>query len=292
MKKHYLLALAAAPLLFACSPEAGNTGPESDSEQSAQGDTADADLQNVLNAELRKDDMKRDQFRHPAETLAFFAVKPDMAIGEYAPGGGWYTRILLPYVNGKGKYVALGISPDNTSFDAEGKEKMAAFGATFPKDAAAMTGIDAANITAYNVLAAPEEAKGSLDRILVFRMMHNLIRWGIADSEIEAMKALLKDDGMIGIVQHRANEDAPADMADGNKGYIKQSDLVALMEKHGFELAAESEVNANAKDTKDYAKGVWTLPPSYAEGDVDHDKYEAIGESDRMTVVFRKKAAE
>ncbi|MEM6266132.1 MAG: methyltransferase, partial [Pseudomonadota bacterium] len=151
-------------------------------------------------------------------------------------------------------------------------------------------GIPAEKLPFYFGNAIPEEVNGTVDRVLIFRMMHNLKRWGIADAEAEALLAALKPGGMLGVVQHRAKADAPEDYVDGNKGYLKQEELVAFFEGKGFELVDTSEVNANPKDTADYESGVWTLPPTLAKGDEDREKYAEIGESDRMTLLFRKPA--
>jgi predicted methyltransferase len=121
------------------------------------------------------------------------------------------------------------------------------------------------------------------------RMMHNLINWNIADSEIKAMRDLLKPDGLIGIEQHRAKADAPYSYTNGSKGYMREADIINFMEIHGFELVAKSEVNANPKDSANWPDGVWTLPPALRLKDVDRAKYEAIGETDRMTLLFKKR---
>ncbi|WOE76034.1 class I SAM-dependent methyltransferase [Alterisphingorhabdus coralli] len=280
------LALMALPLLALTACEQAGTEAEP-TEQGAEAE-ANAALDAVLAADLRADDKARDEYRNPAETLAFFGVEADDTVIEYAPGGGWYTRILAPYVTENGSYVAVGFAPE--AAESLGEDFMARVregGETFAAKQSESLGIDAEKLPFHFGNAIPADLNGQVDRVLIFRMMHNLMRWGIADGEIEALKATLKPDGMIGIVQHRAKADAPADYADGNKGYLKQADLVAFMEKHGFELAAESEVNANPNDTADYEKGVWTLPPSYAEGEESKKKYDAIGESDRMTLLFK-----
>ena len=126
----------------------------------------------------------------------------------------------------------------------------------------------------------------AVDRVLVFRMLHNLHRWGLAHEELSNFRKLLKDDGMLGIVQHRAGTDAPYSYADGNKGYMRQEDVVKLVEAHGFELVGASEINANPKDTADYEGGVWQLPPVWASKD---EALKEIGESDRMTLLFKKR---
>lgn len=288
MRTMILTALLAGGVVACSTAETSATANGNDDAAMASAEEQ-AGIYAVLAADIRAEDATRDKYRHPAETLEFMQVEPTMKVGEYAPGGGWYTKILAPWLKDGGEYVGLGISPDNTSFPDDRKASMAAFSESFPKEAEKDTGIPAAEIPAYTVLGAPADAKGTFDRILIFRMMHNMMRWGIAGSEIDAMRDLLKPGGMIGIVQHRAKADAPADYVDGSKGYLKQADVVKFMEAHGFELAGESEVNANPNDTADYPGGVWTLPPSYALKDKDREKYEAIGESDRMTLLFKKK---
>lgn len=257
----------------------------------AQAPTASASsaLDAAVAADLRGEDKARDKYRHPKETLAFFQVEPNMVVAEYAADAGWYTKILAPLTATTGKYVALGVSPSSPSLSAERKAQMAAYPTTYPERAAKATGIGADKIAAYVTNAVPAELNGKVDRVLIFRMLHNLNRSGILGSELDAIHAMLKPGGMVGIEQHRAKADAPAAYVDGTKGYMKEADVIAVFEQHGFELAGKSEINANPKDTADYPGGVWTLPPNYALKDVDRDKYAAIGESDRMTLLFKKK---
>jgi predicted methyltransferase len=246
-------------------------------------------IEAAVSAELRGEDKARDQYRHPIETLKFFQVEPGMVVAEYAADAGWYTRILAPLTVNSGRYVALGVSPTAAAFSEERKAQLAAYPANYPARAAKATGISADKIHAHVTNAAPAALNGTVDRILIFRMLHNMNRWGILGSELDAMHAMLKPGGMIGIEQHRAKADAPAAYVDGSKGYLKEADVIAMFQKHGFELVGKSEVNANPKDTADYPDGVWTLPPSFALKDQDRAKYAAIGESDRMTLLFRKK---
>ncbi len=242
----------------------------------------------IVAHERRGDDKARDKYRNPAETLTFFGVKPTDTVVEYVPGGGWYSKILAPYVAEKGKYIGLTFAPDPLPFGDEAKERIRGFPTKFPNDVAGWTGMPAEKFSAYTADQVPEETMGTADFVIIPRMMHNLMRWNLADSEIKVMRGMLKDGGTLGIVQHRAKDDAPFSFADGNKGYLHTAAVVNFMEAHGFELVKQSEINANPKDTADYPKGVWTLPPRYAEGDVDKAKYAAIGESDRMTLLFRK----
>lgn len=248
-----------------------------------------ANLKAVLADEKRADDQVRDKYRNPAETLTFFGVKPGHTVVEYGPGGGWYTRVLLPYVANSGKYVAIGPDSALTNFSTRAREgRSKSWPERFPDMASKWTGVDAEKISAFESDELPDEMKGTVDRIVVFRSLHGMMNRTNADAELRYLRAMLKDDGMIGVVQHRANADAPFEMSKGTKGYLKQDNVIALFKIAGFELVSSSEINANAKDTKDYEGGVWTLPPILRKGETDRAKYQAIGESDRMTLLFKK----
>lgn len=236
----------------------------------------------------RKADTPRDKYRNPVATLAFMGVRPDMKVGEYAPGGGWYSRILGPYLAGEGELVGLFFDKDAPGIPERYRSGAPEQAAKFGEQVAGWTGKPEAKVSGYSLDAVPEAQKGTFDRILVMRMMHNLMRWNAADSELATMRELLKPGGMIGIVQHRAKPDAEWSYANGDHGYLREADVIKLMELNGFELVGKSEINANPKDSANWDGGVWTLPPSYSQKDVDKAKYEAIGESDRMTLLFRK----
>lgn len=281
--KYLALALASSLALAACAP-----GGDAETE-TVETTTENAKLTEVLAAELRADDKARDEFRHPSETLAFFQVEPNHTVIEYAPGGGWYTRILVPYVVDEGQYIGSSFAPEAAaSLGEDFVQRVADFGVNFSEEVGGELGVAPEKLPFYNGNAIPDEVNGTVDRVLVFRMMHNLKRWGIADGEAEGWLAALKPGGMLGVVQHRAKADAPDDYTDGNRGYLKEAELIAFFEGKGFELVDTSEINANPKDTADYDSGVWTLPPSYAKGDEDREKYTEIGESDRMTLLFKK----
>lgn len=285
MTRTILFAILASSALAACNPVDVSRDDSNSEEQAAANSEA---LTKVLAADLRAEDKARDAFRNPKETLEFFDVKPGHTVIEYAPGGGWYTRILAPYVSDKGKYIAVGFPPEaGASIGPDFVDRMRKGGETFSETQSKSIGIAAEKLPLYFSNALPEDVNGTVDRVLIFRMMHNLLRWGIAEDEIKRLKATLKPDALVGIVQHRAASDAPDDYTDGNKGYLKQAIIVSWMEEQGFEFLAESEVNANPKDTANYPQGVWTLPPSYAEGEETKAKYDAIGESDRMTLLFK-----
>jgi predicted methyltransferase len=223
----------------------------------------------------------RDRYRHPAETLSFFGVKPTDTVVEIWPAGGWYTEILAPYLKAKGTLWAVDFWPDSL----KGIQNLQA------KDAALYGGI---KLAAFPASAdQPTVPAGSADMVLTFRNVHNF-QMGYKregkDYGIEAfqqMFAMLKPGGVLGVVDHRLPEGD--DVArEKSSGYVKVSTVRKLAEQAGFVFEGASEINANPKDTTQWPKGVWTLPPRYAEGDVDRAKYQAIGESDRMTLKFRK----
>lgn len=262
--------------------------PVSAKHHAKDGMATETNLRAIITHERRAEDKARDKYRHPVETIAFFGIERDDIVVEYVPGGGWYSKILAPYVAEKGKFIGLTFAPDPLPFGDEAKERIRNFPTKFPNDVAEWTGMPATKFAAYTTDKVPEDANGTADFVIIPRMMHNLMRWNLADSEIKVMRNMLKEGGHIGIIQHRAKDGTPFSYADGNKGYLRTDTVVKFMEAHGFELTKESEINANPKDTADYPKGVWTLPPRYAEGDTDKAKYTAIGESDRMTLLFKK----
>lgn len=246
-------------------------------------------LSSAINHPSRAEDRARDEFRNPAETLAFFRVEPDMKVGEYAPGGGWYTRVLGHYLGGEGQLVGLYFDPTSGPFNAESQQGIRAGAAGFPAEAAEFTGLPIENFSAMTLDAVPEGETGTFDRVLVIRMLHNMMRWNNADSELKKMRELLKPGGMLGIVQHRAPQDASADYANGSKGYLRQDDVVGFVEALGFEFVGSNEVNANPNDPANWEGGVWMMPPSLGGDDEMDARTRDLGESDRMTLLFRKR---
>ena len=260
-------------------------GPDGTQENPATTATAQAQLAQVLADVRRDEDRARDEWRHPAATLDFFRVAPGQTVAEYAPGGGWYTRVIAPYVTANGgRFVGLNFGGYG-DVPEQYRDSLAQFPANFPGRVVEMAGVPATSVAAYTTTTAPAETAGTLDRILIIRMMHNMKRWGIVDSELMAMRKMLKDDGLVGIVQHQAPENMAYDMTDGNRGYMKKSDVVALMDAYGFDLVAESAINENPRDTATWEGGVWQLPPSWASKD---EGLKAVGESNRMTLLFKK----
>ncbi|AWW73610.1 hypothetical protein CD351_04105 [Erythrobacter sp. KY5] len=253
-------------------------------------DAAAPSLEEVLAHERRDDDRARDQYRNPAETLAFFGVEPTMTVAEYGPGGGWYTRVLAPYLMPAGQYIAFNQDSDGRTYQTRAQEaRSKGWTEDFKSNLAESMGVEASEVMAFETDEMPEEAAGTVDRVLIFRSMHGLNIGNSADDVLKAARMMLKDDGMVGVVQHRAPEGASYDdYGARQRGYMRKQDVVAIFEANGFELAGESEINANPNDPANWEGGVWTLPPILRYGDQDRERYMAIGESDRMTLLFRK----
>ncbi len=217
----------------------------------------------------------RDRYRHPLQTLEFFGLKPDMTVVEIWPGGGWYTNILAPYLKDHGKLYAA-VPPGVRAED-------------YRRTIAANPGLYG-DVT-ITELGPPDHYEiappHSADMVLTFRNVHNWMRGGFAEDVFKAAYKALKPGGILGVAEHRGNPRLPQDPR-ASTGYVREDYVIGLAEKAGFHLLAKSEINANPKDTKDYPKGVWTLPPTLRLGSTGRDKYLAIGESDRMTLKFVK----
>ncbi|MEN7537720.1 class I SAM-dependent methyltransferase [Aurantiacibacter flavus] len=249
-------------------------------------------IEAVLAADIRADDRARDQYRHPAETLAFFEVEPGMRVVDFMPSGGWYSRVLIPYLGEEGTYI--GLNPDVGTEGGPGFfDRMRDTANRFPTQAQGWVGDSGARVLGANVGdEAIDAMAGTVDRVLIFREMHNIRRFGWFHDLAVASRTLLKDDGMLGVVQHRASADAPSSYVLGDNGYQREEDVIALFSAYGFELVGKSEANANPADPADWEGGVWSLPPSFGgapEGSEERARRAAIGESDRMTLLFRKR---
>ncbi len=279
--------------LTACG-DGGQTGKAEQQAEITKPDDG-AVLDAVLASDHRSaEERARDVFRHPKETLLFFEVTPEMSVVEIWPGGGWYTQVIAPYLkSGGGKYYAAGFSREGASprvisalnaFQQDYVNKPEVYGAV--------------KMTALDELIAPD---GTVDVILTFRNIHNWQSRNMAEDHFAEFYRALKPGGVLGVVEHRA--DGAADGADlprdGSSGYVYTDDVIQLAEAAGFKFEAASEINANASDTKDHPFGVWTLAPvrrsseihGRTDADFDPAPYDAIGESDRMTLKFRKPEA-
>jgi predicted methyltransferase len=225
----------------------------------------------------------RDVHRHPLDTLLFFGIKPNMTVVEVWPGvDGWYTEILAPLLSARGKLYAATMPP------TPGNEFVTASLKSFADKLAARPDVyGKVEVSALGLGKFAIAPPGSADMVVTFRNIHNWMSLDIAPQAFAEMFRALKPGGILGVVEHRADPAKPRDPRATN-GYVNEEHAIAMITAAGFELVARSEINANPRDTKDYEQGVWTLPPNYRLGNRDRAKYEAIGESDRFTLKFRK----
>ena len=247
----------------------------------------------------RSDEVKaRDNSRHPVETLSFFKIKPGMTVAEALPGGGWYSNILANYLGDNGTLYGLNYNDDVWPrfgfFPQEFIDQRIAATKKFPE---LVRGFTDAKISSegYTFNTVPASLNNTVDRVLFIRALHNLNRFDKeANSLTEALAVthrILKDDGYVGVVQHQLQESAPEQGADGSRGYLKLSTVKDAFAKAGFKLVASSDINANSKDKPSATDIVWRLPPSYNGTREDAEKrkaVDAIGESNRMTLLFKK----
>lgn len=230
----------------------------------------------------------RDVYRNPVKTLDFFGVKPHHTVVEIWPGGGWYTEILAPYLKKDGKLIAAHYDEKDTqaSYRAssrQGFDKKIASHKVYNKVETQSLVFDETNKTLKQGVAR----SNSVDRVVTFRAMHGMYSRGITDAAFAHYFDILKPGGKLGLVQHKA--DAHQDWQSKNIGYVGQQYIIDAAHKAGFVLEAQAYFNGNSRDTKHYDGGVWRLPPSL-KGHTNEEKkaYQAIGESDRMTLLFIK----
>ncbi len=248
-----------------------------------QGDLTEAFTARLAAPSRTPGNVARDRYRHPAEVLAFFAVRENSTVVEILPGsGGYYMEILAPHLKAKGLYIAANrdeVAPPQYLADHQKLlARLKAEPALYEK----------VLVTKFNADKHPIAPPGSADFVLTFRNLHNWVERKEIDGALRAFHAALKPGGILGVVDHRGRNDLSQDMQ-MKSGYVREDYAIALIEKAGFRLAGASEVNANAKDSKDHPEGVWTLPPTYRLKDKDRAKYAAIGESDRFTLKFVKR---
>ena len=227
---------------------------------------------------------ERDAARHPLETLEFFGLKPSYTVLEYGPGEGWYTEILAPVVAKKGKLLITSPDPNGPA-----DQRSTLYGERtklFLERSPELYGKVETVVIDGKTPSLPQD--GTVDLVVLMRGLHGMVNGGTLDAWLKEFHHALKAKGTLGVEQHRAKPDAVAEES-SKQGYLPEKWVIEKIEAAGFKLAGKSEINANPKDTKDHPNGVWTLPPTFALGDTDHEKYAAIGESDRMTLKFTKK---
>lgn len=254
-------------------------------------------LQAVLAAQP-EDVQARFSQRNPAETLTFFGIEPGMTVAEVLPGRGWYSRILSAYLGPDGTLIGVNypqaIWPLLGFMSEERIAAMATWADDWPEQAAGWEIEDAAQYQAFVLGELPAQLAGTADAALIIRALHSLARF---DAEHDLMQpaladiyAVLKPGGIVGVVQHEARTDMPDDWASGENGYIKREFVIAQFEAAGFELVDQSDINANPLDQPTVEDSVWHLPPTLRGADDEDTRAAmlAIGESNRMTLKFRK----
>jgi predicted methyltransferase len=273
-----LAAMGAAPLALTALPAL------------AAGDAVLADV--ISNGPRAAADKARDVWRHPEASLEFWGLKPGETVIDVAPGSGWWTDILAPYLaRTHGRYIAASADLDNPKTSDGAKKGRAAFEAKYEGNKALYGDVSVVGLSATSGALAPP---ATVDLVLVSREIHD---WAQVDGYVQKcfadFHAALKPHGVLAVEDHRAPEGADPKKANG---YLSEGYVIGEAKQAGFRLAARSEINANPKDTKDYPFGVWTLPPTRRSAPAgqpsnpafDHAKYDAIGESDRMTLRFVK----
>lgn len=269
-------------LLFALLFATGCAHVQSEAESKAA--TAAAIANASMGKHRSETNIARNPARHPVETLTFFGLAPDMTVLEILPGGAlWYSEIIAPVLRENGQLIIADYDvdlPDQPEYRMKGRKKMMERFASSP---------DVFGTPKIVKMTAPQSidlgADASVDMVLTFRSTHGWIRDNAAEAAYSAFFDVLKPGGVLGVVQHRAGADTDTTKFNG---YVEQDRLIQIATDAGFVLEASSEINANAKDRANYEGGVWTLPPGLRKGDEDRAKYLAIGESDRMTLRFRK----
>lgn len=242
-------------------------------------------LEQALNGDHRSAANKaRDTARHPVETLTFLQVEPQHTVVEIWPGGkGWYTEVLAPYLRNDGKLYAAHFHPEAAVPYL--RKSLQVFAEKLATNPSAYGKVETTILQPGLLIdMAPS---GSVDRVLTFRNVHNWMKMGYAQEIFDASFVALKPGGLLGVIEHRAKVGTSMDDMI-RSGYVTEAQVKVYAVAAGFEFVAASEVNANPDDIKEYPSGVWSLPPTLRMGDENKAYYESIGESDRMTLMFKK----
>ena len=299
----FSIILAATLVFSACSqPEATQSPTVAPATATSPMVESTATATNELSAILAAQPVAvvaRYAYRHPEETLNFFGIRQGMTVVEALPGGGWYSKLLLPHLGAEGQLVGANYPYDMWPlfgfFSEERIAQLATWTTDWPVGAEEWRGENAASVSAFEFGKAPAELSGTADAVLFIRALHNLARFedqgGFLTTAIADSYNALKPGGIAGVVQHHAPDSASDEWASGSRGYLKKSFVIAQMQAAGFEFVASSDVNSNSKDQPGAEDIVWRLPPSLRGAKDDAEltaKMLAIGESNRMTLKFRK----
>jgi len=281
-----LIVGGAAAGLVGCGRKTAEDAPKTPSKAASQ------TIETAVGGDWRSSaDRARDMWRHPVESLKFWELKPGQTVVEFWPGAGWYTEILAPFLaSTKGKLYAPTLQADAS--DPAAAEVVEAYRRKLSEKSRLYGAVE---VTAFGPTSGPVAPAGSADLVLFLRNVHNWMAAGIAEKAFRDALAALKPGGVLGVEEHRGEAGRIQDVLAAD-GYVQEAYVVQMAQEAGFILAGSSEINANPKDTKDHPFGVWTLPPTRlsaprgepAEPGFDHAKYDAIGESDRMTLKFMK----
>ena len=275
---------ADAPRVVAATQRAAEPLEEPRGVQTATGPTMDQAVRQMLEINIPRQhrqarNVARDPYRHPMQTLEFFGIQQGMRVIEITPGAGYWTELLSPTMKDNGAFVVAvwddSVSPEQRAEVAQLRARMHANRKHYGRT----------EILKFNPAQPVFGPPASADMVLTFRNAHNWIEEGTAQAYFKAIANVLKPGGLLGLEDHRAPEGEPTD---GSRGYVTEDQIIQLAAAAGFVLIDKSEINANPKDTKDHPDGVWDLPPTFAAGNKDREKYAQIGESDRMTLKFIK----
>jgi predicted methyltransferase len=299
-----LILVGAALTLAAC----GNNNADVKDAASDMADKAKAEMSMKENSaklatilDAQSDKAKaRFEARNPQATLEFFGITPGMTVVDVLPGGGWYSKILIPYLGDDGHMIGVDYSldmwPEFGGFaDAEFIEKKKTWATEWVEGAQAWRAGSEGQISAFTFGGRDTAMDGKADAALFIRAMHNLSRFeekgGYMTQALADTHALLKPGGIVGVVQHEGPEENTDEWAIGSNGYLKKSKVIAAFEAAGFELIKDSDINENLKDVPSNEDIVWRLPPSMSTSREDAElraKMQEIGESNRMTLLFKK----
>jgi predicted methyltransferase len=298
-----LSALLASLLLLGCTDNKPSATTETSAPEQSDGSamTTQPSLSDVLAAQPEQT-QARYVHRHPAQTLEFFGIEPGMTVMEALPGGGWYSKILLPYLGDEGALIGANYTTSMRRLFGFYTEEQLQQGETWttdwPAKAAAWTQEANTPVSGFIFGSLPQNMTESADAVMFIRALHNLARFedqgGFLTAALNDAYNILKPGGVVGVVQHAIAETAPDDWAKGNRGYLKQSFVIAQMEQAGFIFEEASAINANPKDQPQDGDVVWRLPPVLSGSKDNPDQaamMQTIGESNRMTLRFRKPSA-
>jgi predicted methyltransferase len=309
-----LFVVSLALILLGCNPSPPPVEPQSEAQEgpapartpddtsAAEAEAPSDRLERVLAAQP-EDVRVRYQYRHPQQTLEFLGIEPGMVVVEALPGGGWYSKILVPYLGSDGKLIGANYAhamwPKFGFFEQPFIDSMETWVQDWPQEAREWQGDDGATIAAFEFGSLPADMEGTADAVLMIRALHNLARFegdgGYLTTALNDAYKVLKPGGIVGVVQHKARDEMTDEWAGGNAGYLKEQFVIDRMKKAGFEYVASSDINENPKDQPTAEDVVWRLPPSLqtsAEDEQLRAQMEEIGESNRMTLKFRKPEAQ